>query len=205
MRLTRSAASVGVLAAAMLAAGPAAFAGTTGSASPATVSPGGQVTFTVDCGGPAASATLFGTTLGLPEQIPMTPAATAGDFSVTVTIPARTAAGPYNPGVDCSNNSSTTISLDVQDLPAAGGAQTGDGTNVHHDERRAGARRPGSDRRRRDHRRFRGVPPACRVLTASSSLAIRRAPGQACGRHLSVIAMSRRSLSPTAATTASPT
>ncbi|MGA3151083.1 MAG: hypothetical protein ACLPN6_05210 [Streptosporangiaceae bacterium] len=128
MRLTRSAASVGVLAAAMLAAGPAAFAGTTGSASPATVSPGGQVTFTVDCGGPAASATLFGTTLGLPEQIPMTPAATAGDFSVTVTIPARTAAGPYNPGVDCSNNSSTTISLDVQDLPAAGGAQTGDGT-----------------------------------------------------------------------------
>ena len=128
MRLTRPAASIGVLAAAMLAIGPAAVAGTTGSATPATVSPGGRVTFTVDCGGPASDATLFGTTLGLPEQIPMTEAATPGDFSVTVTIPAGTAAGTYNPGVDCSNNSSTTISLDVQELPAAGGAQTGDGT-----------------------------------------------------------------------------
>ncbi len=133
MRLIRPAASVGVLTAATLAAttlaaGSAAFAGTTGSASPSTVSPGGKVTFTVDCGGPASDATLFGTTLGLPEQIPMTAGTVAGDFSVTVTIPGSTAVGTYNPGVDCSNNSSTTIALDVQDLPAAGGAQTGDGT-----------------------------------------------------------------------------
>lgn len=131
MRLTRPVASAGVLAAAMLAAAaPAASADTTGSASPSTVSPGGKVTFTVDCGGPAAEATLFGTTLGLPEQIPMTPGITPGDFSVTVTIPGDTAAGSYNPGVDCSNNSSTTISLQVENLPAAGGAQTGDGATA---------------------------------------------------------------------------
>jgi hypothetical protein len=143
-KLTRSlaasaAVSVGVFAAAL--AGPvlmsapaiAASANPPGAAvafaSPSSVTPGTAVTFQVTCGSlQATSATLFGTTLGLPEQIPMTKGASGDVFSVTVTLPASIRPATYNPDIDCSDGSSAVATLHVTAMPSGGGAETGDGT-----------------------------------------------------------------------------
>jgi hypothetical protein len=126
------AASGPALAAAVGTASTASTAGPPGSAvafaSPSTVTPGTSVTFQVTCGSlQAASATLFGTTLGLPQQIPMDKESSGGVFSVTVTLPASILPGTYEPAIDCSDGSSTTAKLRVTTMPS-GGAQTGDGT-----------------------------------------------------------------------------
>jgi hypothetical protein len=117
-----------------LVAGPA-LAATTGepgaavaSASPSTLTAGTAVAFRVTCGSlQATSATLFGTTLGLPQQIPMTKGSGGDVFSVTVTLPSTIQPGTYNPDIDCSDGSSAVATLHVTAMPS-GGAQTGDGT-----------------------------------------------------------------------------
>jgi len=98
-------------------------------ASPSTLTAGTSVTFQVTCGSlQATSATLFGTSLGLPEQIPMNKGSGGGVFSVTVTLPSTIHPGTYNPDIDCSDGSSATATLHVTAMPGSGGAQTGDGT-----------------------------------------------------------------------------
>lgn len=126
--------ALGVVAAASSAPALAATSGQPGEASgfatPATVTPGTAVTFDATCGSTqAASATLFGATLGLPDQIPMN-AETGGSgvFTVVVTLPSTIQPGTYNPAIDCSDGSSTTASLKVTAVPSSGGAATGDGT-----------------------------------------------------------------------------
>jgi hypothetical protein len=102
---------------------------TVASVVPSSATPGSRVTFAVSCSSMnATSATFFGQTLGLPEQIPMEAGAADGDFVVTVTLPASIRPGVYRPDIDCSDGTSATARLTVTGFPAAGGAQTGDGT-----------------------------------------------------------------------------
>ena len=99
------------------------------SASPSTVTAGTAVAFRVTCGSlQATSATLFGTRLGLPQQIPMTKQSSGDEFSVTVTLPANIRPGTYEPAIDCSDGSSAVATLHVTAMPGGGGAATGDGT-----------------------------------------------------------------------------
>jgi hypothetical protein len=103
--------------------------GATGSVNPSTATPGTQVTFQMFCSSlNASSATLFGATLGLPEQIPMNKGSVGGVFNITVTLPGSIQPGKYTPDMDCSDGSSATATLMVTALPSPGGAQTGDGT-----------------------------------------------------------------------------
>jgi hypothetical protein len=98
-------------------------------ASPSTVTPGTAVTFQVTCGSlQATSATLFGTTLGLPQQIPMTKESGADVFTVTVTLPSTIRPATYNPDIDCSDGSPAVAALHVTAMPSGGGAETGSGT-----------------------------------------------------------------------------
>jgi hypothetical protein len=98
-------------------------------ASPSTVTAGTAVSFQVTCGSlQATSATLFGTRLGLPQQIPMTKQSSGDVFSVTVTLPASIRPGTYEPDIDCSDGSSAVATLHVTGMPSGGGAETGDGT-----------------------------------------------------------------------------
>jgi hypothetical protein len=138
MRFIRSAATTLTLAgAATLAAAavpaftqPAFAQGPVIDVTPSTASPGESVTFAITCDTTTAtSATLTGTTLGLPEHIPMDPGTHAGEFVVTVTLPTSISPGGYSPSVDCSDGTSGTASLTVN--PAAiptGAPVTGDGT-----------------------------------------------------------------------------
>jgi hypothetical protein len=99
------------------------------SADPARATPGTGITFQVTCAAlDASSATFVGTTLGLPEQIPMDKESGDGVFSVTVTLPGNIEPGTYHPDIDCNDGSSATVRLTVTALPGQGGAQTGDGT-----------------------------------------------------------------------------
>jgi hypothetical protein len=132
--LGSAAAGAGVLV--TVAASPAQAAatnpaggGATGSVDPSSATPGSSVTFQVFCASlDTASATLFGTTLGLPEQIPMDKESGAGVFSATVTLPRSIRPGTYAPDMDCSDGSSATATLMVTALPRPGGVPTGDGT-----------------------------------------------------------------------------
>lgn len=103
--------------------------GTVASVVPSTATPGSRVTFAVSCASPnTASATLSGQILGLPNQIPMDAGAASGDFTITVTLPMHIQPATYRPQIDCADGTSTTAALTVTPFPAAGGAQTGDGT-----------------------------------------------------------------------------
>jgi hypothetical protein len=83
----------------------------------------------VTCGSlQATSATLFGTTLGLPQQIPMNKEANDDVFAVTVTLPSSIRPGTYKPDIDCSDGSSAAATVHVTAMPSGGGAETGDGT-----------------------------------------------------------------------------
>ncbi|MGH3246789.1 MAG: hypothetical protein ACRDOI_11335 [Trebonia sp.] len=122
MRFIRSAAATLTLAgAATLAASavptltaPAFAQGPTVSVVPSTVLPGGSVTFSITCDTPTAgSAMLFGTTLGLPQHIPMNPTTTPGEFTVRVTLPTGISPGQYSPAIDCSDLTARTASLTV--------------------------------------------------------------------------------------------
>lgn len=98
------------------------------SASPASAQPGQAVTFSISCDG-AKSATLFGATLGLPEQIPMGLGMHDGQFTATVTLSDSIAPGTYSPSIDCDNGQSAQAQLMVNAMPGKG-AGTGDGTTA---------------------------------------------------------------------------
>jgi hypothetical protein len=104
--------------------------GATGSVNPSSVTASGSVTFQVFCASlTTASATLFGTPLGLPERIPMDKESGAGVFSATISLPGKIRPGTYSVDMDCSDGSSASATLTVTRLPRPGvGVQTGDGT-----------------------------------------------------------------------------
>lgn len=98
---------------------------------PSIAAPGTSVTFAITCGSGGTSATLYGTTLGLSEHIPMDPATHAGVFVTTVALPMSISPGSYSPSIDCDNGVSGTASLTVNPLPGpqpTGPPMTGDGT-----------------------------------------------------------------------------
>ncbi len=71
---------------------------TVASVVPSTATPGARVTFAVSCASlSTSSATLFGQTLSLPQQIPMNAGAADGDFTITVTL-RRPSAGHLSSG-----------------------------------------------------------------------------------------------------------
>jgi hypothetical protein len=104
--------------------------GATGTVNPSSVTSGGSVTFQIFCASlDTASATLFGTPLGLPEQIPMDKEAAAGVFNATVSLSTRIRPGTYSVDMDCSDGSSASATLTVTAIPRPGvGVPTGDGT-----------------------------------------------------------------------------
>lgn len=98
---------------------------------PSVAAPGDSVTFAVTCGSGATSATLYGTTLGLSEHIPMDPSTHTGEFVTTVDLPTSISPGYYSPSIDCSNGTSGTASLTVNPYPGpqpTGPPMTGDGS-----------------------------------------------------------------------------
>jgi hypothetical protein len=132
-RLAASAALIPALAGLMLCTATAAA----GSSAPVDITPnpstvGTATTFTVNCSsltaaGPASSATLTGTTLGLPEHIPMQASTHSNEFVTTVVLPSSIKAGSYQPDIDCSNGvtASSTLTVSPGSAPA-----TGDGTTA---------------------------------------------------------------------------
>jgi hypothetical protein len=152
MRMLRLAAVAVLLAIpVVVAATPAAYAGaasaarparasaageeddSTAFATPATVTPGSKVTFTVNCdqglNAGAASAILTGTTLGLPSRIPMNSInGSLFDFNITVMLPRDIAPGSYDPVIDCPGGVEPASAPLVVTAVPSGGAATGDGT-----------------------------------------------------------------------------
>jgi hypothetical protein len=139
MRFIRSAAvtlTIAGAAALAVSAGPALAANPVIDVTTSTATPGASVTFAITCGTGSTSATLFGTTLGLPEQIPMDSATQIGEWVVTVDLPANISPGDYSPSIDCDNGVTGTASLTVNPAPSpttptavpSGAPMTGDGT-----------------------------------------------------------------------------
>src|ERR1700685_3810691 len=138
MRLARCAAAIaGLIMVVLLSGAPAALAGG-GGAGPAPASvfptpstPGTSTTFTIDCSTaadtPCTSATLDGSSLGLPAQIPMQPGSQTDMVVATVVLPSSLAPGTYSPEITCSNGVSATATLTVNAVPGKA-PQTGDGT-----------------------------------------------------------------------------
>jgi hypothetical protein len=119
---------------AALAPGPAVAAvaapagGAYATVSPESTTPGGTIEFAISCASESsASATFFGTSLGLPAQIPMNKGAGPGDYTVTVTIPDNIRPGNYRPRMGCADGSVASADLLIAAVPRQGAA-TGDGT-----------------------------------------------------------------------------
>jgi hypothetical protein len=142
MRSVRSAGAALTLAGIATIAGtamPAFAAGPVVDVTPSMAVPGQSVAFGISCvksdGKDAAtSATLFGTTLGLSEHIPMSASTHKGVFVTVVKLPAWIKAGAYSPSIDCSNGMSTTATVWVKAwtvkpavIVPAGAPVTGDG------------------------------------------------------------------------------
>jgi hypothetical protein len=132
MHLVRCAvAAAGLIVIVLASNAPAALAGNpTVNIFPNPSAPGTSTTFTVDCdtsAGPASSATLDGTSLGLPSQIPMQASGQSNMFEVTVVLPTSLAPGTYDPGINCSNGVTAAGALTVNAVPGQP-PQTGDGT-----------------------------------------------------------------------------
>jgi hypothetical protein len=136
MRLVRcAAATAGLIMIVLVSGAPAALA-SGGGGSPASVypnpsTPGTSTTFTIDCSTgadtPCTSATLDGSSLGLPSQIPMQAGSQTDVFVTTVVLPSSLAPGTYTPEITCSNGVSGSATLTVNALPSSA-PQTGDGT-----------------------------------------------------------------------------
>jgi hypothetical protein len=122
MRFIRSAATTLTLAGAATVAAfalpaftvPAFAQGPVVDVTPSVAKPGESVTFAITCDTTtASSAALFGTTLGLNQQIPMDPTTHSGEFVVTVSLPTSISPGNYSPSIDCSDGTARTASLTV--------------------------------------------------------------------------------------------
>jgi hypothetical protein len=151
MRLVRYvAATAGLSVAALASTAPAALASTlasTGgvgqsvpsdnpnvSVTPNPTAPGTSTTFVVSCnsvtaGGNATQATLTGTSLGLPAQIPMQQGSQPDQFVVTVDIPQDLGPGSFSPDINCNNGVTQTVNVEVNAVPGQAPA-TGDGTTA---------------------------------------------------------------------------
>ncbi len=135
-RLAAVAALISALAGPVLGSATAA----SGSTAPVGITPnpstaGTRTTFAVNCSsltasGPASSATLIGTTLGLPEHIPMQASTHSNEFVTTVLLPASIKAGSYQPDIDCSNGvtASSTLTVSPGGAPATGDGSTATAT-----------------------------------------------------------------------------
>ncbi len=139
-------ATAGLTMAALSSAAPAALASGRGvdhsrsalannpnvNVTPNPSAPGTSTTFVASCasgtaGGPANSATLSGTTLGLASQIPMQAGTQSNQFVVTVNLPQSLAPGSFSVDISCSNGVSESANLEVNAVPGQAPA-TGDGT-----------------------------------------------------------------------------
>jgi hypothetical protein len=134
MHLVRcAAAAAGLIVVVLASNAPAALASNPSvNIFPNPSAPGTSTTFTVDCesltaAGPASSATLAGTSLGLPSQIPMQASGQGNMFEVTVVLPTSIAPGTYDPEINCSNGIAAAGVLTVNAVPGQA-PQTGDGT-----------------------------------------------------------------------------
>jgi hypothetical protein len=134
MHLVRcAAAAAGLIMVVLMSATPAALADNpTVNIFPNPSAPGTSTTFTVNCesqmsAGPASSATLDGSSLGLPSQIPMQASGQSSMFEVTIVLPTNVAPGTYDPGINCSNGVTAAGALTVNAVPGQP-PQTGDGT-----------------------------------------------------------------------------
>ena len=136
MRLARCVAAIAGLIMIVLVSGAPAALADGGGPSPVSVypnpsTPGTSTTFTIDCSTgadtPCTSATLDGTSLGLPAQIPMQQGSQNDVFVTTVVLPSSLAPGTYAPQITCSDGISAAATLTVNALPAAA-PETGDGT-----------------------------------------------------------------------------
>jgi hypothetical protein len=132
--------------AALASAAPAALASTRGagespaaldnnpnsSVTPNPTTPGTATTFVVSCnsltaGGNATAATLVGTPMGLPADIPMQQGSQPNQFVVTVNLPQTIGAGSFSPDINCNNGVTQTVNIQVNAVPGQAPA-TGDGT-----------------------------------------------------------------------------
>jgi hypothetical protein len=145
MRLVRYvAATAGLTVAALASTASAALASTGGQSVPADnpnatvtpnpTAPGTATTFVVSCnsltaGGTATQATLTGTSLGLPAQIPMQQGSQPNQFVVTVQIPQSLGPGSFSPDINCNNGVTQTVNVEVNAVPGQAPA-TGDGTTA---------------------------------------------------------------------------
>jgi hypothetical protein len=137
MRLVRCAAAIAGLIVVMLAGSAPVALASGGGGSPASVypnpsTPGTSTTFTIDCStgadnGQCTSATLDGSSLGLPAQIPMQAGSQTDVFVATVVLPTSLAPGTYSPEITCSDGVEGTATLTVNAVPGPA-PQTGDGT-----------------------------------------------------------------------------
>jgi hypothetical protein len=136
MRLARCVAAIAGLIMTVLVGGATAALAGGGGPSPVSVypnpsTPGTSTTFTIDCSTgadtPCTSATLNGSSLGLPSQIPMQQGSQNDVFVTTVVLPSSLAPGTYDPEITCSNGVESSATLTVNALPTAA-PQTGDGT-----------------------------------------------------------------------------
>jgi hypothetical protein len=137
--VTYAAATTGLIVAVLASGAPAALGDQIASLGEQAVSifpnpsaPGTSTTFQINCSsesaaGPATSATLAGTELGLADQIPMQSTGQTDVFIATVVLPTSLAPGTYNPEIDCSNGVSGSTTLQVNSVPSPA-PQTGDGT-----------------------------------------------------------------------------
>jgi len=94
--------------------------------------PGTATTFVVTCnsvaaGGSANGATLSGTSLGLPAQVPMQQGSQSNQFQTTVNLPQTIAPGNYSPSVNCNNGVTQTVNIVINAVPGQA-PQTGDGS-----------------------------------------------------------------------------
>jgi hypothetical protein len=147
MRLARSlAATAGLIVAALAGPVPAALAsgarpnhGPSESTSnpdvtvtPDPTAPGTATTFVVSCNslttnGDATAATLVGTSMSLPDQIPMQQSSQPNQFVVTVNMPQSIGPGSFSPTINCNNGFSQTVNIEVNAVPGSAPA-TGDGS-----------------------------------------------------------------------------
>jgi MYXO-CTERM domain-containing protein len=96
--------------------------------------PGTSTTFQVNCGsqsaaGPATSATLEGSSLGLAAQVPMQSGGQTNEFVTTVVLPTSLSPGTYSPDIVCSNGVTASAALTVNAVPTPAPV-TGDGTTA---------------------------------------------------------------------------
>jgi hypothetical protein len=140
MRSVRSAGAALTLAGIATIAGTAmpafAAAGPQIDVYPSAVWPGQSVSVSVVCidgKSVGTSATLYGTTLGLSEHIPMEASTHKGVFVTVVKLPSWIKPGAYSPSVDCDNGLAGTATVWVRAAvkPAViipwGAPVTGDG------------------------------------------------------------------------------